>query len=245
MKLPLKYIHVTQGFAEHSPTTLKFYKELGLKSHPGIDFKARIGTNCFSMVEGKVTFSGFDSQGGGCIIIESMMHGCKIVYYHLSGFNCRKGDRVKEGQLIGQTGDTGKYTTGPHLHITYKKVDKYGRTLNYNNGYRGGVDFSGLFDKNWDKCPAYHRYGRKANWFAEWCFRFAPIDVTNRWTKSGHWVQQKRVKLGLHPLMPTRKVNALLYGGWDYDTVNNDGMYFQWGFIKKDEYLRGIRAFLN
>lgn len=243
MKLPLKYIHINQAFGQASPTTLKFYQELGLLSHNGIDFKASKGTDFFSMFDGTVTFSGFDNQAGGCVIVENKVFGYKAIYYHLSAFNCKVGDRVKEGQLLGKTGNTGIYTTGPHLHVGMKEINANGTTIHWSNGYKGAIDFSNLFEKNWDKCPAYHRYGRKANWFVDWCFRFAPIDIHNQWTESGHWVQEKRVKLGIHPLMSTEKVNAILYGGYSYEEANDDAMYFNWGFLKKDEYLKGSRAF--
>ncbi len=53
-------------------------------------------------------------------------HGINLftAYFHLSKFAVRNGERVKQGQLIGRVGNTGR-VTGPHLHWAAKIDGQY------------------------------------------------------------------------------------------------------------------------
>jgi murein DD-endopeptidase MepM/ murein hydrolase activator NlpD len=231
LSLPLKDIMITQPFGVNY---VGFYEKMGLKGHNGLDFKAKTGARLYACHDGVVTYSGTDSTGGKCIEICSSVEGVgyKTIYYHLSILKSRKGDLVKTGDEIGRTGNTGKYTTGPHLHLGLKKIYD-GDTINYHNGYRGAINPSDYFKKDWEMSNAYHRYGRKQNWMAEFLMRFK-----NKWLHK----QLKKIN-GLEKVNDTEFINALVYGGWDYNSVINPALYEVWAFMKKDEFTRGKIAF--
>lgn len=83
--------------------------------HKGIDLTTKIGTPIYSIGDGVVVEAGEFFRYGRTTVVD---HGAGILsfYLHQSDFLVKKGDRVKAGQLIGKTGDTGN-VTGPHLHF--------------------------------------------------------------------------------------------------------------------------------
>lgn len=85
-----------------------------IRPHKGVDFKAPIGTPVYAPADGVVYFSGYQRAAGNYIIIEHN-NGYKTVYMHLSKRHVKKGQKVKLGQLIAKSGNTGR-TSGPHLH---------------------------------------------------------------------------------------------------------------------------------
>ena len=84
--------------------------------HRGTDFAAPEGTPIMASGDGVILKSSWCGGGGNCIKIK---HNStySTVYAHLSKFanGIRKGKRIKQGQIIGYVGSTGK-STGPHLH---------------------------------------------------------------------------------------------------------------------------------
>jgi len=86
--------------------------------HLGVDLRAPEGTNVYSVNDGKVAATLDLSNYGKTIIID---HGLDIfsLYLHLSEFKVSEGERIKRGQLIGLSGDTG-YVTAPHLHFSMR-----------------------------------------------------------------------------------------------------------------------------
>ena len=86
------------------------------KMHRGTDFAAPKGTPIMASGDGVVIKSAWCGGGGNCVKIKHNS-SYSTVYAHLSKFGngIRKGKRVKQGQIIGYVGSTGK-TTGPHLH---------------------------------------------------------------------------------------------------------------------------------
>ncbi|MFP3686408.1 M23 family metallopeptidase, partial [Bacillus sp. SIMBA_026] len=67
--------------------------------------------------DGKVISAGYSSLNGNFIFVQ---HGERYVtkYLHLSRKHVKKGDRVKQGQVIGRVSATGR-VTGPHLHYEF------------------------------------------------------------------------------------------------------------------------------
>ncbi len=86
------------------------------KMHRGTDFAAPMGTPIMASGSGVVKKAGWCGGGGNCVMIR---HNStyETIYAHMSKFatGIRNGKRVKQGQIIGYVGSTGK-STGPHLH---------------------------------------------------------------------------------------------------------------------------------
>jgi|TARA_B110000116_G_scaffold269939_1_gene286911 murein DD-endopeptidase MepM/ murein hydrolase activator NlpD len=97
------------------------------KMHRGTDFAAPKGTPIVASGNGVVKKAGWCGGGGNCIKIR---HNStyQTVYAHMSKFarGIKSGVRVKQGQVIGYVGSTGK-STGPHLH--YEVIVK-GKKIN-------------------------------------------------------------------------------------------------------------------
>ena len=86
------------------------------KMHRGTDFAAPMGTPIMASGDGVIKKAGWCGGGGNCVVIR---HNStyQTVYAHMSKFaeGIRSGVRVKQAQVIGYVGSTGK-STGPHLH---------------------------------------------------------------------------------------------------------------------------------
>lgn len=83
--------------------------------HRGIDVRAPCGTGVLAAGEGVVIFADWTDTSGNTVKIK---HGNLTTRYaHLSQLNTKRGARVRAGQLIGLSGDTGRQSTGPHLHF--------------------------------------------------------------------------------------------------------------------------------
>ncbi len=83
--------------------------------HGGIDLAAPRGTPVYAAANGKILFRGRKGAAGNMVTI-AHANGYHTKYLHLSRFsaNARHGSRVKQGQVIGYVGSTGR-STGPHL----------------------------------------------------------------------------------------------------------------------------------
>lgn len=118
-------VSVSQGY--HGETSHK-----GLSAY-AIDFPVPVGTPIYAAREGTVVGAEGGSSFGGAsveyrkyanyVIIEHS-DGTMGNYYHLKqgGVVVAIGQKVKKGELIGYSGNTG-YGTGPHLHFSVSKVD--------------------------------------------------------------------------------------------------------------------------
>ena len=86
------------------------------KMHRGTDFAAPMGTPIMASGDGKVIRARWCGGGGNCVKIKHNS-SYTTVYAHMSKFAASifEGARVKQGQIIGYVGSTGK-STGPHLH---------------------------------------------------------------------------------------------------------------------------------
>ena len=97
------------------------------KMHRGTDFAAPMGTPIMASGDGVIKKAGWCGGGGNCVVIK---HNStyQTVYAHMSKFarGIRNGVRVKQAQIIGYVGSTGK-STGPHLHyeviVNGKKIN--------------------------------------------------------------------------------------------------------------------------
>ncbi|HBV17461.1 M23 family metallopeptidase [Epilithonimonas ginsengisoli] len=95
------------------------------KTHNGIDLKASF-ENVYSVLDGIVTATGWDSKGGGNFIKVKHFDRFETSYLHLSEIYYRAGEKVKAGFIIGKSGNSGN-STGPHLHFSVKE---FGQNIN-------------------------------------------------------------------------------------------------------------------
>ena len=106
------------------------------KMHRGTDFAAPKGTPIMASGDGVILKSAWCGGGGNCIKIKHNS-SYSTIYAHLSKFanGIRKGKRVKQGQIIGYVGSTGK-STGPHLHyeVVYNGKKINSQTLKLPSG---------------------------------------------------------------------------------------------------------------
>lgn len=82
--------------------------------HAGVDISAGFGTSVHAAADGTVTRAGMASGYGREIILDHG-NGIETLYGHLSGFAVTPGQQVRQGDVIGYVGMSGR-STGPHLH---------------------------------------------------------------------------------------------------------------------------------
>lgn len=119
-----EYGKITATFQQHIKVPQKGID----KTHGGIDISAKIGTNVHATGAGKVIKAQKEGAWGNLVIID---HGDGYVTYyaHLQNFTVKAGDQVRQGEVIGHVGVTGK-STGPHLHY---EVHHNGKKVNPEN----------------------------------------------------------------------------------------------------------------
>ena len=115
---PLDNVRITQLFGVTADSK-RLYKS---GSHSGIDFGAKVGTPIKAVADGVV--AGFGDTDLTCKgasfgrwILVKFDNGLASTYAHLSVISVVDNQRVKAGDIIGYSGNTG-YSTGPHLHMT-------------------------------------------------------------------------------------------------------------------------------
>lgn len=87
--------------------------------HDGVDFKCPLGTPVYAARKGVVSPNSWGKSYGKHIVqrrtypIGTKNH---LIYAHLSSVVVKPGQKIKKGQIIGYTGNTGN-STGPHLHF--------------------------------------------------------------------------------------------------------------------------------
>lgn len=86
------------------------------KKHFAVDVIVAKGTPVKATADGTVIFAEWTTETGYVVIIE---HSQELisVYKHNASITKQQGDLVKAGEVIAIAGNTGEYTTGPHLHF--------------------------------------------------------------------------------------------------------------------------------
>lgn len=105
------------------------------KMHEGMDFTAPTGTPIYATGDGVIKRADNTASGYGNHIVIQHGYGYETLYGHLSKYNCRAGQRVKRGDIIGYVGSTGR-SEAPHLHY---EVHKKGKVVNPINFYYGNI----------------------------------------------------------------------------------------------------------
>ena len=90
--------------------------------HYGLDFAAKEGTEIKAMLDGVVTLSEKNLYYTGGTVIFDHGHGVSTLYMHLKDVLVKKGQKVKQGHIIGTVGKTGR-ATGAHLDIRLNWFD--------------------------------------------------------------------------------------------------------------------------
>ncbi len=122
MKTPVDGARISSGFGMRRHPILGYSK-----MHKGVDFAAPRGTPIYAAGDGVIERANrYGSYGNYVRIRHNSTY--KTAYAHMRNFakGIKKGKRVKQGQVIGYIGTTGR-STGPHLHY---EVIKNGRQIN-------------------------------------------------------------------------------------------------------------------
>ncbi len=92
-------------------------------THHGMDFKVATGTPVVSGFDGVVTRVNWNwSANGNCVEVQHK-DGVLAKYLHLSDSKVKVGTRVRAGEVIALSGNTG-HSTGPHLHYQLNQGTK-------------------------------------------------------------------------------------------------------------------------
>lgn len=90
----------------------------GIRSHEGIDIRAKRGTPVIAAQNGFVTQTGTNNLGGKVVFLSSVSSPYSLYYAHLDSQLVSVGERVVVGDTLGLVGNTGNaITTAPHLHF--------------------------------------------------------------------------------------------------------------------------------
>lgn len=84
--------------------------------HFAIDIAVEIGTPVKSVADGTVIFAEWTADTGNVIIVKHAS-GFISIYKHNGALHKQQGDLVKSGEVIASAGNTGEFSTGPHLHF--------------------------------------------------------------------------------------------------------------------------------
>lgn len=99
------------------------FGERGDDHHDGIDLRASIGTPVYAAAEGSVLYAGSRIRGYGKMVVLKHRSGLSTVYAHNSKLVVSEGGRVKRGQKIALSGNSGR-SSGPHVHFEIRKGTK-------------------------------------------------------------------------------------------------------------------------
>jgi len=90
--------------------------------HYGLDFAQKEGTPVKAMISGTVTLAEPDLYYTGGTLIFDHGHGISTLYMHMNEIFVKKGQKVKQGEVIGTVGATGR-ATGSHLDVRLNWFD--------------------------------------------------------------------------------------------------------------------------
>ncbi len=127
LKAPLQFSRISSRYAPR-----RFHPVLKRwKSHKGTDYAAPRGTPIWSTANGTIEKAGY-TKGNGNYVKVRHNNKYSTQYLHMSKILVKKGQTVKQGQVIGRVGSTG-YATGPHVCYRFwvngRQVDPFRHKL--------------------------------------------------------------------------------------------------------------------
>jgi len=113
LRAPLNFSYISSNFnpQRYHPILKR------VKAHNGIDYRAPRGTPVYAAGDGKIIVSAYGQYNGHHVFVQ---HANSIItkYLHFTNRTVKKGERVKQGQVIGYVGSTG-LAQAPHLHYEF------------------------------------------------------------------------------------------------------------------------------
>ena len=100
------------------------------KRHSGVDFALKPGNPIYATGDGVVEKVKYEFYGYGNQVLINHGFGYKTRYAHLKSINVVEGMKVKRGECIGESGNSGR-SSGPHLHYEVIYKDKHINPANY------------------------------------------------------------------------------------------------------------------
>lgn len=120
-------------------------RTIGQGWHTGIDLEGSVGSPIRAAASGVITGAGWGASGDGGYgntVMQNIGNGYVLMYAHMSSITVKRGQRVRQGQIIGHVGNTGAYSRGSHLHF---EVHKNGKPINPEPFLRGrGINAGGV-----------------------------------------------------------------------------------------------------
>lgn len=119
----------------HAKEDLKPSSEYGVNrgdhTHHGVDYPVPVGTLIHAVSDGVVKFAGWQTKfsrpcndfkkcGAGIYVKIDHGGGIETIYMHLSKTGVSQGQKVRQGQVIGLSGNTG-HSSGPHIHFELRQ----------------------------------------------------------------------------------------------------------------------------
>ena len=118
LKAPLKFINITSKFSSN-----RFHPvQLTWKAHNGTDYASPTGTPIMTTASGVVEQAGYTAGNGNFVKVKHD-NTYSTQYLHMSKILVKRGQRVKQGEIIGKVGSTG-LATGPHVCYRFWKNGK-------------------------------------------------------------------------------------------------------------------------
>jgi len=119
---PVSPATITDTFGTHS----ELRKSLGLGPHRGVDYGVKRGTPLKAVGKGTIV-AVYESKVLGWVVeLRTYATAEKIrifAYCHLDSAEVKVGQQVKQGDIIGKSGNSGSATSGAHLHFMAGKSE--------------------------------------------------------------------------------------------------------------------------
>ena len=100
------------------------------KKHSGVDFALKPGNPIYATGDGVVESVKFEFFGYGNSVVINHGFGYKTRYAHLKSIGVVEGMKVKRGECVGESGNSGR-SSGPHLHYEVIYKDRHVNPANY------------------------------------------------------------------------------------------------------------------